>query len=85
MKTKNIRKALLKQLEIPTLSKVNESVYVSVRMKSPVLNPHPVYGSWFPVFDVPVEEIEQRLAEGYSFVIREPKKDGHNVDDRSQR
>jgi hypothetical protein len=85
MKTKNIKKALLKQLEIPTLSKVNESVYLSVRMRSPVINPHPVYGSWFPVFDVPVDEIEARLAEGYSFVIREPKKDANTTDGQPRR
>ena len=85
MKTKTIKKALLKQLEMPTLSKVNELVHLTIRMRSPVINPHPVYGAWFPVFDVPVDEVEARLAEGYSFVIRELKKDANTTDGQPRR
>ena len=86
MKPEQIRKALMKKLK--ALEKLNEAVFVSVRMRSPVLNPHSVYGVWYPVVDVPVEEVEARLREEYTFVFRTPKeekKDGTNPDDQSKR
>jgi hypothetical protein len=71
MKTKGITKALLKKLEAAT--KLNEVVYVSVLMRSPVLNPAPGGGTWYPVIPTSADEITARLNEGYSFCFRDAK------------